>query len=433
MTKSSLLALGVAALFGTALSAQNCSDNLFPLALVNAAGVPFAKAFDPVIGEPAFNAPTEEVFLAFPSTLASGTYYVHVTNTPFTSGAEVVSDNDPLDRFVAVTNTARIITLALPFSANQSPSAFGVGLGGAGQSLRLQFQRSQFTVCRFKAWYGDKWDLSNGPTSPYLLVGGVQPSGACVVRSYDSFLVGDGTGSDVTGLVFNDANRNGVRDGGEAGIGGREVRLVTGTTSVPTTTDSTGAYRFVDVAAGSYTVQMTLPSGQTATSPATQQITVCECGDVQVRAFGSAAAMLCCHGHTIGYWSNCHGLWLVRCFNLLPQLPALNIVNQSGQRVAFCSLTQFRCWLLGANSTNMAYMLSAQLVAMYCNVAVGFVHPQCVISHPTLGSITIAQLMQQSVASLLAHPHTPTGHPQRAAQSALKNALDRANNNLNCQ
>jgi hypothetical protein len=433
MTKSSLFALGVASLFGAALSAQNCSDNLWPISLVNAAGAPFARSFDPVIGENAFSAPTEEVFLAFPATLATGTYYVHVTDTPIDGLDEVVSDNDPLDRFVAVTNSAGVITLSLPFSANETPSMFGIGLGGVGQSLRLQFRRSQFSVCRFKAWFGDKWDLSNGPTSPYLLAGGVQPSGACVVRSYESFRIGDGTGSDVTGLVFNDSNRNGLRDSGEAGIAGREVRLVTGSTSVPTTTDSTGAFRFVDVAAGNYTVQMSLPSGQTATSPATQQITVCECGDVQVRAFGSAAAMLCCHGHTIGYWGNCHGLWLVYCFNLLPTLPALQIVNQTGQRVAFGNLIQFRNWLRCANSTNMAYMLSAQLVAMHCNVAVGFVHPQCVITHPGLGSITIAQLMQQSVASLAASPHTPAGHPQRAAQAALKNALDRANNNLNWQ
>ena len=58
MTKSSLLALGVASLFGATLSAQNCSDNLFALTLVNAAGVPFVKSFDPVIGDNAFAAPT---------------------------------------------------------------------------------------------------------------------------------------------------------------------------------------------------------------------------------------------------------------------------------------------------------------------------------------------------------------------------------------
>ncbi len=431
MTKSSLLALGVATLFGATLSAQNCSDNQQPLTLVNAVGVPFAKSFDAVIGENAFSAPTESVYLAFPTTLASGTYYVHVTSTPFSVGAEVVSNNDPMDRFVAVTNTAGVITLSLPFSANEQPSQFGVGLGGVGQSLRLEFARSQFSACRFKAWFGDKWDLSNGPASPFLLAGGVQPSGACVVRSYEPFLVGDGSGSDVSGSVFADGNRNGVRDNGEAGIAGREVRLVTGSTSTPTTTDGSGAFRFADVPAGSYTVEMSVPAGQTATTPAQRTVTVCECGDVQVQAFGSASAMLPCRGHTIGYWGNCHGLWLVHCFNLLPTLPTLGIVNHCGQRVAFSSLTGFRNWLRNATATNMAYMLSAQLVAMHCNVAVGFVHPLCVVRSSSLGNITIAELMQRSVISLQAHPFTPSGHPQRAAQSALKNALDNANNNRN--
>jgi hypothetical protein len=39
--------------------------------------------------------------------------------------------------------------------------------------------------------------------------------------------------------------------------------------------------------------------------------------------------------------------------------------------------------------------------------------------------------MQQAVASLAVYPNTPSGHPQRAAQEALKNALDAANNNQN--
>jgi hypothetical protein len=77
----------------------------------------------------------------------------------------------------------------------------------------------------------------------------------------------------------------------------------------------------------------------------------------------------------------------------------------------------------------MAYMLSAQLLAMHCNVMVGFVHPNCVIQDPCLGQMTIAQLMQQSVASLIAHPYTPPCSAARHQQSLLKNALDRANNN----
>jgi hypothetical protein len=78
----------------------------------------------------------------------------------------------------------------------------------------------------------------------------------------------------------------------------------------------------------------------------------------------------------------------------------------------------------------MAYALSAQLLAMHCNVAVGFVHPACVIHDPFLGTMTVAQLMQQAAASLQAHRYTPPCTPHRHAQSLLKNALERANCNL---
>jgi hypothetical protein len=37
------------------------------------------------------------------------------------------------------------------------------------------------------------------------------------------------------------------------------------------------------------------------------------------------------------------------------------------------SYSLFRTWLLGANGTNMAYMLSAQLVALKLDVNFGFV------------------------------------------------------------
>ena len=78
----------------------------------------------------------------------------------------------------------------------------------------------------------------------------------------------------------------------------------------------------------------------------------------------------------------------------------------------------------------MAYMLSAQLVAMHNNVAVGYVDANCVINDPCLGTMTIEQLLQQAVASLCANPFTPPCSSQRSAQRKLKNALDRANNNL---
>ncbi|MBL8754054.1 MAG: carboxypeptidase regulatory-like domain-containing protein [Planctomycetes bacterium] len=431
MLRTGLLALAATAALTANAAAQFCSDNTYKLHLVTANGTPLPTAFDPVVQETTYLASNENVYLAFDPLLPSGTYYVHVTDNPIDGFDQVLSQNDPLDRFVSVTNTNGVITLSLPFTNNNTPAVFGQGLNGQGMSIRLSpFSAPTYSTCRFKAWFGDNWDLSGGPANPYLLAGGLHPqTNQCSVRSYEGFRIGDGNGSDVTGLVFLDSDRDGVRDAGEGGLANWSVQLTTGTTSVNAVTDSTGAYTFPNVAAGEYTVQVTVPGTHVATNATSHSIEVCECADVQVLAFGAALQCLPCNARTIGYWRNCHGLQKVVQYNILPTLPALGIVNQCGQRVAPGSTHSFRCWIQNANAWNMAYMLSAQLTAMHCNVMVGFVHPNCVIKDPCLGTMTIAQLMQQSVASLLAHPYTPPCSAARAQQTLLKNALDRANNN----
>ena len=432
MIRNGLLALAATAALSANAAAQFCSDNTYKLHLVTATGTPLPTAFDPVVNETTAIAPNENVYLAFDPLLPSGTYYVHVTDNPLDGLDQVLSLNDPMDRFVSVTNTAGVITLSLPFTNNNTPAVFGLGLNGVGQSLRLSpFSAPTFSVCRFKAFFGDNWDLSGGPTNPYLLAGGLHPvTGQCSIRSYEGFRIGDGNGSDVTGTAFLDSDRDGVRDVGEGGLANWQVRLVTGTTAVTSTTNATGEYRFENVAASEYTVELTVPSTHLATTSVSQVIEVCECADVQVLAFGAALQMLPCNARTIGYWRNVHGLQKVQQFGILATLPALHLVNTCGYYVAPGTLHQFRCYLQNANAWNMAYMLSAQLLAMHCNVMAGFVHPNCVIQDPCLGQMTIAQLMQQSVASLMAHRYTPPCSAARYQQTLLKNALDRANNNL---
>ncbi len=432
MSRQSTLALAATVLFSLPASAQLCSDNTYPLRLVNEAGVELPTFFDPVVGQTTYQAQTEAVYLAFPSNLPSGTYYVHVTDNPIDGFDEVLSQNDPMDRFVLVTNTAGVITLALPFSANPNP-AFGLGLGGVGQSVLLSpLAQPTFSVCRFKAWFGDTWDLSNGANNPYLIAGGINPvTNLCAIRSYEGFRIGDGSGSDVSGVVFSDLDHDGLRDPGEPGLPGWEVRLVDGLTSVPTITDANGAYLFSNVAAGSYTVELTLQAGFLATTASNYSIEVCACANVAVANFGVATQVVSSNGHTIGFWRNKHGLGLVQQYDILATLPALNIVNATGQYVAPATLNQFKSWLQNANSVNMAYMLSAQLVAMHCNITVGFVDPLAVIDDPDLGIVTIGSVVQQAIQSLGLHPFTPIGSGFREEQSDLKNALDRANNNQN--
>jgi hypothetical protein len=87
--------------------------------------------------------------------------------------------------------------------------------------------------------------------------------------------------------------------------------------------------------------------------------------------------------------------------------------------------------LLNATATNMAYMLSAQLAAMELNVEAGFVDGSAIVFSPELGFITIGDLMTAANSALGTDGLTLVGDPNRAAQEALKNALDAANNNTN--
>ncbi|MBX7211912.1 MAG: hypothetical protein K1X78_26640, partial [Verrucomicrobiaceae bacterium] len=73
-------------------------------------------------------------------------------------------------------------------------------------------------------------------------------------------------------LVFEDANSNGVKDSGEAGIPGVTVELLDGTTSAlvaTTTTNASGQYGFLVFTPGSYKLRVTPTTYYNAVSPVT--------------------------------------------------------------------------------------------------------------------------------------------------------------------
>ena len=69
-------------------------------------------------------------------------------------------------------------------------------------------------------------------------------------------------------LVFEDLDLDGVRDADEPGIEGVVVDLfdATGTLYDSVTTAGDGSYAFIDVAAGTYTVEVITPTGFSATN-----------------------------------------------------------------------------------------------------------------------------------------------------------------------
>jgi len=81
------------------------------------------------------------------------------------------------------------------------------------------------------------------------------------------YLFGEGaattpTPGSISGSVFVDANNDGVRQTSEAGISGVTITLTGGDLTSPktTTTDSTGAFSFTGLAAGTYTLKETQPT-----------------------------------------------------------------------------------------------------------------------------------------------------------------------------
>jgi uncharacterized repeat protein (TIGR01451 family) len=73
--------------------------------------------------------------------------------------------------------------------------------------------------------------------------------------------------ANLTGVVFNDANDNGVRDGTENGIANATVTLTLSSGSVVTQTNAQGVYGFYDLIAGAFTVQVAPRPNLIHTSP----------------------------------------------------------------------------------------------------------------------------------------------------------------------
>jgi len=150
-------------------------------------------------------------------------------------------------------------------------------------------------------------------------------------------------------------------------------------------------------------------------------------------------------GLTLGFWSNKNGQATMNDGGSdnseRALLSGLNLVGATGLAFDPANYAAFRTWLLSANATNMAYMLSAQLAAMELNVEAGkvsgtaLVYAPCLIgsaaNENALGFISINDLMDAANTELGAHPNSVAAGTIRSYQECLKNALDSANNNLN--
>lgn len=227
---------------------------------------------------------------------------------------------------------------------------------------------------------------------------------------------------------FYDANANGINDDGQL-ITGWKFRVH----------DDIDFIRFtpVDLVVDpdGYTVIEfeTVETNWVHTTPTTLNVTIGS-GEDKTVYFGNVCTGAG-GGLTKGFWSNKNGQALIGSDDLA-LLVSLNLRNANGSNFDPASKTSYRSWLLSANATNMAYMLSAQLSAMELNVLNGFVSGSSLIYAPgtsganSLGFASVSAVMSEANAALGTNGLTTSGSPDRAYQEALKNALDNANNNL---
>jgi hypothetical protein len=231
-------------------------------------------------------------------------------------------------------------------------------------------------------------------------------------------------------IKFYDANANGSNDDSQL-ITGWKVNIQDGVSADYFTPVA------VDLAPDTYWVSEYVPveTNWMATQPfpsAPVEVTLAS-GDNTTVEFGN----LCLGaggGMTLGFWSNKNGQALFGADDLAAMV-ALNLRDAKGANFDPANYTAFRTWLLKADATNMAYMLSAQLAAMKLNVLNGKVDPNSLVYAPGatganfLGFMTVGALIDEANAELGLHGITRANSPYRGYQEALKNALDKANNN----
>jgi len=155
--------------------------------------------------------------------------------------------------------------------------------------------------------------------------------------------------------------------------------------------------------------------------------------DVTV-SFGNVCIGPATGGRTIGYWTNKNGQNDMTNIGMAYALTNLGLtVDAKGHYVTFTTYKAFQTWLKNATATNMAYMLSAQKVALKLAVLTGTLSltdhvyapgsPAEWGSNPA-GFIAIGDLLAFTETELSLNPYVRSGITLRNQQEALKNALE---------
>jgi hypothetical protein len=240
-------------------------------------------------------------------------------------------------------------------------------------------------------------------------------------------------------IKFYDSNTNGVLDPTETEIVNWEV-IVGEQASFPLTAETKLTPVSIVVSPGCYTAQEGDATGWIHTTAKIKSNTVAANSTTTIQ-FGN----VCLGpggGLTLGFWSNKNGQALITSTDLQHLRDDYLLRNADGTEFNPTTAAQVKSFLLGATATNMSNMLSAQLIAMYLNVAHGFVNGNALVfagANPAgcnvpvngNGFITVNALLADAGVELATNPTALSGNPARTCEEFKKNALDKANNNLN--
>jgi len=246
----------------------------------------------------------------------------------------------------------------------------------------------------------------------------------------------------ISGVKYYDANLNGERDSGEAGIAGWKIELyrydedaMDGVLVATAYTGSDGSYTFTVTEAGTYRVVEVMPSGMwVQTAPESgYYVIIVELGQTYTdNDFGNVCLKQGTGGKTLGFWSNKNGQSLITS-DYVTALNELNLYKPTGWAYPPFSTsslstarTQIKNYLLNATGKDMRWMLSAQLIATKLNVLHGFLSGSTIVY---VGSSTYVPSGFISIDEIMAKANSALSGAGRAEQEYWKNLLDGLNNN----
>lgn len=107
----------------------------------------------------------------------------------------------------------------------------------------------------------------------------------CLITNTKDVVVTTGS---ISGMKYNDLNRNGKKDSGEPGMAGWVIKLKKGNLKISTSTDANGNYTFSNLATGIYTVREVQQKGWKRTSKNPKAIAIATSTVVTDVNFGNA-------------------------------------------------------------------------------------------------------------------------------------------------